>query len=148
MPCGAEEKDRDRVFCDFSCRCFLYKMRPSAFAYVYRIVHSLTSKCRHQIGKTAKNAMGGKMTCINNKTTIYVIVDLLLRLYNVSSLSLVTHYYISIYGGWLSAVQRPQSGTTGNLMCKTLPTVILPTQSAFYGLDDLTAVVEDLICVA
>ena len=82
------------------------------------------------------------MTCISEITTISVIVDLILDLNNISSLSLVTHDIMSIYVSCLFAVLRPQSGTTGNLMCKTQSAAILPIKFEFYGPDDLTAVSE------
>ena len=51
---------------------------------------------------------------------------------------------MSINNSCLDAVQRPQSGTTGNLMCKTQLMTILVIKTAFYGPDDPVAVCEVL----
>jgi hypothetical protein len=81
------------------------------------------------------------MTCISNILTILVTLNLILEFYNGFSLSLVTHDFMSIYR---VASQRPQSGTTRNLMCKRQCTAISPRKPAFYGPRDLMEVVEVL----
>ena len=123
-------------------------MRHAAFTCVHRIFHNSTSKSRHQSGKTVKNAISGKMTCFSNIATISVIANLILGLFNISSLCLNRHDFMSIYRSCLLAVQRPQSGTTGNLMCKTQCTATLNIKPAFYWSDDLMAVVDVLFYFA
>ena len=91
--------------------------------------------------------MTGKLTCISNTTTFSSIVHVHPGLHNKYLQSLATHDCMPISNDHLVAVYRPQSGTTGNLMCKTQSTAIMPIKTSFYKSADPMTVACVSLCI-